>query len=102
MHQFRIVKGTERWARAQVFLKAYARDKGNNRRTCGFVREVPTGNQGAALAHQRKNDPMTRRLTDPAKLGGLHQVVSEPLSVCRLQAKGGRVYKENTLLHTIK
>jgi hypothetical protein len=39
---------------------------------------------------------------NPAEVGGLHQVVSEPLFVCRLQAEGGRVDKENTLIHTIK
>jgi hypothetical protein len=41
---------------------------------------------------------------DPAEaeVGGLHQVVSEPLFVCRLQAEGGKVDKENTLIHTIK
>jgi hypothetical protein len=45
------------------------------------------------------NDPETGRSVDPAEVGGLHQVVSEPLSVCRLQAEGGRVDKENTLIH---
>jgi hypothetical protein len=39
------------------------------------------------------NDPETGRLVDPAEVGGLHQVVSKPLSVCILQAEGGRVDK---------
>jgi hypothetical protein len=29
-------------------------------------------------------------------------VVSKPLSICRLQGEGGKVDKENNLIHTIK
>jgi hypothetical protein len=49
-------------------------DKG----TCGFVQGVPTGAR-RAISAQKKNDPETGRSVDPAEVGGLHQVVSEPM-----------------------
>jgi hypothetical protein len=39
---------------------------------------------------ERSND---QEVMDPTEVGGLHQVVSEPLSICRFQAEGGRVSK---------
>jgi hypothetical protein len=71
-------------------------DKG----TCGYVQGVPIGAQ-RAISAQKKNDPEIGRSQNPIEVGGLHQLVSDPLSVCRLQEEGGRVDKENTLIHTI-
>jgi hypothetical protein len=87
---FRTEKSTEK-----VFSRPVPEDEG----TCGFIQRVPAGAR-RAISAQKKIDPETGR-SDPAEVGGLHQVVSEPLSVCRLQAEGGRVDKENTLIHTI-
>jgi hypothetical protein len=68
--------------------------------TCGFIQRVQSGARRAILA-QKKIDPETGRSYNLAEVGGLHHVVSEPLFICRLQAEGGRVDKENTLIHTI-
>jgi hypothetical protein len=65
-----------------------------NKRTCGFVREVPAGNQGAALAHGEKNDPKTRRLVEPAKeeVGGFYITELVELGAQgRLHQRGGEL-----------
>jgi hypothetical protein len=45
--------------------------------TCGFIQRVPVGAR-RAISAQKKIDPETGRSQNPAEVGGLHHVVSEP------------------------
>jgi hypothetical protein len=85
---FRTKKSVEKGVRLQIFSRPVPEDKG----TCGFIQRVPAGAR-RSISAQKKIDPETERSQNPTKVGGLHQVVSEPLSVCRLQAEGGRADK---------
>jgi hypothetical protein len=51
---------------------------------------------------KEENDPETGRSQNPAEVGGLHQVVSEPqFFICRLQAKEEKKETENLELYSV-
>jgi hypothetical protein len=76
-------KGAKRWGVHAGLAKACVRDKK------GPVDLFKRFQQGTRepfrlVEVERSSD---REVMDPAEVGGLHQVVSEPLFVCRFQVK---------------
>jgi hypothetical protein len=75
----------------------YRRTKGPVDPSKGFQQE-PKG----PFQLREENDPETERSQNPAKVGGLHQVVSEhQFFVCRLQAKEEKKETENSELYSM-
>jgi hypothetical protein len=78
---------TIKWREISHLVLKFSHGGFSIKRTYGFVQRVLARDQRAISAQEGERS-RDREVADSTEVGGLHQVVSEPLFVCRLVGRG--------------